>query len=83
MKVIVFSSPGCNPCDQVKKFLRDHEVEFELYSYDRAPEYFKKYDVNTVPTTVLFNAKNEPVAQIFGFKPGPLKALVDTVKNNG
>ena len=80
MKVIVFSSPGCNPCDQVKKFLRDNNTAFELYSYDLAPEYFKKYDVNTVPTTVLFNDKDEPVMQIFGFKPGPLKALVEAMK---
>lgn len=79
MRVIVFSSPGCTPCDQVKKFLKDNTVPFELYSYDLAPEYFKKYNINTVPSTVLFNDKNEPIMQIFGFKPGPLKALAEVM----
>ncbi len=34
-KVKIYSTPGCNPCDQAKKFLSEKGVEYDLVDVSR------------------------------------------------
>lgn len=34
-KIKIYSTPGCNPCDQAKRFLSEKGVEFDSYDVTR------------------------------------------------
>jgi len=56
MKVVVYSLPSCPGCDQVKKFLEENDVKYDVVDVSdtiKAREMVEKYKVMSVPVTVI------------------------------
>ncbi|SMO83799.1 glutaredoxin family protein [Melghirimyces algeriensis] len=56
MNVVVYSKPHCLECNLVKRFLRDHGVEFEVRDCGSNPQYLeevKEMGFLGVPVTVV------------------------------
>lgn len=54
--VVVYTSKHCPACREVKKFLKEKEIEFtekDVEIFENRDEMFKKFRVMTVPITVL------------------------------
>lgn len=70
MKVILFSSPTCGPCKQLKAALKslDVEVDEEINIMDGIHlDTIKEYKVRGVPTMVLLNSEGVAVDVEVGF----------------
>ncbi|PTX59068.1 ribonucleoside-diphosphate reductase class Ib glutaredoxin subunit [Melghirimyces profundicolus] len=73
MNVVVFSKPHCLECNLVKRFLRDHGVEFEVKDCGSDPRYLEEVKAMGflgVPVTVI---DGTPVQ---GLQPEKLKELL-------
>jgi glutaredoxin-like protein NrdH len=56
MKVTVYSKPHCLECNMVKRFLSDHQIEYEVKDCGAKPEYLaevKEMGFLGVPVTVI------------------------------
>ena len=68
VKVTVFSTPLCAPCEQLKSYLRDRGVEFtskDLMMDDDAAEFIDSKNIRTSPVlqvddTLLHGQELEP-----------------------
>jgi thioredoxin 1 len=79
MKLVVVSQNGCNPCQQVKNFLKDEGVEFELVNISETPEAIEEYGVMSTPVTILIDEEddNEEIGRVNGFDEEAIEVLVD------
>ncbi|MFC4076113.1 glutaredoxin family protein [Salinithrix halophila] len=69
MEVIVYSKPHCMECNLVKRFLKDHQVSFEVRDCNSRPEYLeevKEMGFLGVPVTLV---NGEP---IHGLQPAEI-----------
>lgn len=74
MRVVIYSRPHCLECNLVKRFLRDHKVDFEVRDCSSHPEYLedvKKMGFLGVPVTVIDGTP------IQGLRPDELKKHLD------
>lgn len=72
-RAIVYSGPNCKPCDQVKAFLTEREVDFDVRNVPDKPEWLLEVrDLGTlsVPVTVIGDHV------IKGFDPEKLEAAL-------
>jgi len=55
MEVLVFSSPYCSPCQQLKKLLAEHDISFTELNVETEEGREKAcfYGVRGLPTTVI------------------------------
>lgn len=71
-ELVVFHMPGCRPCGYLKTTLADNPAlvqEFTVSYIDITadPESARLFRVNSVPTVVRLNAKEQEVARLVGY----------------
>ncbi|MFS0643846.1 thioredoxin domain-containing protein [Siminovitchia sp. 179-K 8D1 HS] len=76
MKLIKFELPGCNPCQMVQNFLDSKEVRVEKINPMDQPETAAKFDIASVPVTILLNEEGSEVDRCVGFNPEKLDELI-------
>lgn len=62
MKAIKFGAPWCGPCrmqDKILDELISEGYDIEKVDIDEHEELAEKYDVMTVPTTIIFDEEHE------------------------
>lgn len=72
--VKIFTKDGCMQCKMTKRFLTDHQIQFEEHNINQQPQaltYLKQQGFQSVPVVVT---DSQP--PIIGFRPSELKALV-------
>ena len=75
MKIIKFEKPGCVPCQMVQNFLDDKGVAVEKVNPFDNPDEAVKYEISSVPVTILLNNEGEEVQRSVGFKPDELDSM--------
>ncbi len=75
-KLIKIEKVGCVPCSMVQNFLDDQGVAVEKYDIFENPELGSKYDIASVPVTILVNKNGEELQRSIGFKPDELEQLI-------
>jgi len=77
-KVTVFSSPACPYCVQVKEFLKESKVEFDVVDLgkepDKAQQLVEKTGQMGVPVTIIDNDGKEEI--VVGFNQEQLKQIL-------
>lgn len=81
MRLVLFTSVNCPPCQKVKDYLALQGVEYTNYTYEANPEFIKSVNIRSFPSVVLYNDHNEPVTQVYGFNMARLKDVVKVFKN--
>ncbi len=74
-KVKIYSTPGCNPCDQAKRFLSEKGVEFDLVDVSRDAVAFEEM------RKISKGARTAPIISVcdkvlLGFKKEELEEAV-------
>ena len=73
MKVTVYSKNNCMQCKMTKRFLSEHNVEFEEHNISQNPEYvsyLKDHGFQAVP---VVEAPGVPA--FYGFRPDQLTKI--------
>lgn len=86
-KVAEFSASWCAPCrayaptfKRVSEMEEFSEIEFETTDIDDGEDHdleMAKFDIKSVPTTILLDENNEPIYKLMGNVPE--KDLVDLI----
>ncbi|WP_057766694.1 glutaredoxin-like protein NrdH [Companilactobacillus tucceti] len=72
--VIVYSKNNCMQCKMTKRFLKEHNVNFEERNINQDPKYLdflKQQGFKSVP--IVMQDNTDPIV---GFRPDSLKELV-------
>ncbi len=74
-RIKIYSTPGCSPCDQAKKYLSEKGVEFDLVDVSSDPEAFQEM------RKLSRGAKTAPIISVcdqvlLGFKREELEKAV-------
>lgn len=80
MKIIKLEKQGCNPCQMVQNFLDAQEVAVEKVDVFDQPEIAMKYDIATVPVTILLDEEGNEVKRSNGYKPNELEEIIKEFK---
>jgi len=77
-KIIVYSTPLCAPCEQLKGYLRAHDVEFEakdLMMDEEAAAFIESHNIRSSPVLqvdeqLIFGPELEPekVDEVLGLE---------------
>ncbi|MDO1605793.1 glutaredoxin-like protein NrdH [Lactobacillus sp. YT155] len=73
--IVVYSKNNCMQCKMTKRYLSEHNVNFQEINVSNEPEYIdylKGLGYQSVP--VVMQNDNNPIV---GFRPDALKGLVD------
>lgn len=76
-KIIKFEKEGCSPCEMVQNLLESKDVNFEVINAFNEPSKAAKYDIGSVPTTVLINKEGKEIKRSVGFKPDELVDIIN------
>lgn len=76
MELIVLSQSGCRPCVNVKNFLDNQEVFYNVVDVQQNKEYIDKYNIMSTPVTILLDSEGNEVQRSSGFNPEELSELV-------
>ncbi|MDA8353773.1 MAG: glutaredoxin family protein [Firmicutes bacterium] len=80
MSVVIYSRPHCIECNIVKRFLRDHGVDYEVKDCSTHPEYMeevKEMGFLGVPVTVV---NGTPIQ---GLQPDRIKKELASAAESG
>jgi glutaredoxin-like protein NrdH len=78
MKITVYSNPNCVQCEQTKRYLSLHKVEFESKMIEDSPEVFSIIEANNYKAAPVVVAENG--TSWSGFKLEKLADLVASYK---
>lgn len=78
-KIIKFEKMGCVPCVRVSAFLDEREIEFktvDIMNPDNG-DLLEKYDIFSVPVTVLVDDSGKVIKEVTGFNEDGLLDLIN------
>ncbi|APX71614.1 glutaredoxin-like protein NrdH [Companilactobacillus allii] len=73
--IIVYSKNNCMQCKMTKRYLKEHNINFEEHNINKEPQYLdilKQQGFQSVP--VVMPENSDPIV---GFRPDSLKALAN------
>lgn len=80
-KIIKFEKENCPNCVMVDNYLSDKGVEVVYINImDADPELCVKYEIHSVPVTILLDDNGEEVERSIGFNPPQLESLINKLK---
>lgn len=75
MYIVVVSQNGCNPCQMVKNFIKNEDIEFTEVNISTDSDAIEKYGVMSTPVTILFDG-DEEIARVVGYNPPDIETLI-------
>lgn len=75
-KLIKFEKNGCTPCQMVQNYLDEKGVEVERINPFDQPKLAIKYDISSVPVTILVDENGNEITRSVGFKPIELDEMI-------
>lgn len=81
MRLVLFSSNNCPPCQKVKDYFALQGVEYTTYTYENNPEYIKVNNIRSFPSVILYSDNGQPVTQVYGFNMARIKDVVKVFKD--
>lgn len=79
MKLIKFEKENCPACTMVENFLIDKGIKAEKINPFNEPDKAVKFNIGSVPVTILVDNDGNEVKRSIGFKPDELESLVDNL----
>lgn len=76
MKLLKFEKERCPACTMVENFLSDNNVESEKVNPFNDPDVAAKFDIGSVPVTILLDDNDQEVQRSVGFKPAELEEII-------
>jgi thioredoxin 1 len=77
MKIIKFEKDNCPSCVVVSNILNVRGVEYEpINIMDCDPELGVKYEIMSVPVTILLDGEGNEVKRVIGANVGQLQELI-------
>lgn len=76
MEIKVISQNGCSPCQMVKAYLNNENVEYMDINISNDPKAVDKYGIMSTPVTILVD-EDEEIARVNGFNTSELDALIE------
>ncbi len=77
MKLIKFEKENCSSCNAVENFLNVNNIEHDKVNPFEYPELAVKYDIGSVPVTILLDDNGNEVKRSIGFKPNELEDIIN------
>lgn len=74
MKLDLFTKNNCVQCKMTKKFLKQHNVEFEEHNISENPEYIDYLKNKGFQAVPVLEENDSPIVN--GFRPDLLKKLI-------
>ncbi|MCM3109865.1 thioredoxin family protein [Lederbergia lenta] len=75
MKILKFYLPTCTPCKFVDSFLQEQQVEYESINVEENKKLSDKYEIMSVPVTILIGDDGDEIYRSNGFKPAELSHI--------
>lgn len=76
MKIIKFEKESCPACTMVENFLNENNINAEKINPFNDPDKAAKYDIGSVPVTILLDDEGNEIKRSIGFKPNELEELI-------
>ena len=76
-KLIKFEKDNCPACKQVEMFLMNNRTKAKIINPFENPELAGKFNISSVPVTILLNFKDEDLAKDFETSEEALKILLE------
>jgi thioredoxin 1 len=76
MKLLVLSKHNCSGCGFVKSFLDGQGVQYDTVNIQEDVEFAVKYEIMSVPVTILLDENEKEVSRVAGFAPPELEKLI-------
>lgn len=76
LKIIKLEQPNCSPCKYVSNFLDDKEVEYQAIDVTENPDIGAKYQIMSVPVTILLDEEGNEVQRSKGYNPSELELII-------
>lgn len=81
MKLIKFEKENCPKCTLVENYLNDQGVQSEKVNPFENPSLASRYNVGSIPTTVLVDDIGEKIGdEVIGFNGDELDELISKLK---
>lgn len=76
-KLIKFSTTTCGACKMVDGFLESNNIKVDtvLDPFEN-PEEAGKYDIGSIPVTILLDDEGNEIQRSIGFKPQELEEII-------
>lgn len=65
--IVVYGKQGCSPCTTLKRMLEENKYQFEYKDIMSNLDAVDKYDIKSVPTTLIMEG-DEVVKRVIGAK---------------
>jgi thioredoxin 1 len=77
VKIIKFEKDNCRYCDMVAAYLDEKNIPYQpINVMDEDPEIMVKYDIMSVPVTILLDDDGNIIERSIGYKPNELDKIV-------
>lgn len=53
METILATSATCGPCQVVKKYIKDHNINVTIKDVADDPDFFRQYGIRSVPVLII------------------------------
>ena len=79
-KIIKLEQPNCKNCGNVALFLENNGIEFDTYDVTKHPDKAVKYNIMSVPVTILEDNEGNELQRSIGFNPAELEDMISKLQ---
>lgn len=77
MRIVKYETDNCSYCKSVGKYLEEKGIKYENVNImDAYPELCAKFNILSVPVTILFDNEGNEVLRSTGYKIGELNNII-------
>jgi thioredoxin 1 len=78
-KLLKFEKDNCVGCAMVEGYLESKGIKAEKINPFDNPELTTKYNISSVPVTILLDDEGNEVKRVIGFKPAELEDIINSL----